>query len=129
MNLAYASVPGRICLAGESLDWMVGGSSIVASIPLRTRVRAWRSPESTAFVLRSGLPLNRVRVVQPFNLHLDPNDPLVYLHASVRVATEPDGSAGLFVDASTELPIGAGLGSSAALTLAAVAAVLVLTTR
>ncbi|HUZ27475.1 MAG TPA: hypothetical protein VMV07_27305 [Streptosporangiaceae bacterium] len=38
-----ASVPGRICLAGESLDWMTGGSSVTAAIPLRTQVTAWQA--------------------------------------------------------------------------------------
>ena len=38
-EVATASVPGRICLAGESLDWMTGGNSVTAAVPLRTRAR------------------------------------------------------------------------------------------
>jgi hypothetical protein len=61
--VATASVPGRICLAGESLDWMTGGNSVTAAVPLRTRVTAWRAAGSDALALISGPPLYRTRLV------------------------------------------------------------------
>lgn len=60
-EVATASVPGRICLAGESLDWMTGGNSVTAAVPLRTRVTAWRAAGSDALALISGPPLYRPR--------------------------------------------------------------------
>lgn len=58
-----ASAPGRLCLAGESLDWMTGGSSVVAAVPLRTRVSAWWAPGGDALALSSGAPVHRTRVL------------------------------------------------------------------
>jgi hypothetical protein len=57
-----ASVPGRICLAGEAVDWMTGGASVTAAIPLYTRVSAWRASGADALALTSGAPLYRTRV-------------------------------------------------------------------
>ncbi len=127
-SVVTASAPGRICLAGESLDWMVGGSSIVAAIPSRTRVTAWRAAGSAALAFSSGAPLGRTRLVPAAELGAYLGDPLEYLQAATRVAVaHPDELAGLVLTASTDLPVGAGMSSSAALTLAAVAALLALT--
>jgi len=106
---------------------MMGGSSITAAIPLRTRVRAWFSRRAAAVVLSSGLPIQRVQVLASTASDVDATDPLAYLHASVRAVMQGRDSAGLLLHASTELPVGAGLGSSAALTLASVASVAHLT--
>jgi galactokinase len=119
-----ASAPGRLCLAGESLDWMTGGSSVVAAVPLRTRVTAWRTA-GDSLALASGSPLDRSRLLpaqQAAERHYDGNV-LDHLQAAARV-TLRDASriAGTVLTATTDLPVSAGLSSSAALTLAAVAA-------
>lgn len=121
------TVPGRLCLAGESLDWMVGGSSIVAAVPLRIRVTAWWAEGSGALALSSGPPLSRTRLVPATRAAAGryDGDALDLMQAAARVAL--DGVepllAGTVLTASTELPVGAGVSSSAALALAAVAAV------
>ncbi|GAA1919752.1 mevalonate kinase family protein [Streptantibioticus ferralitis] len=120
-----ASVPGRLCLAGESLDWMTGGSSVVTAVPLRTRVTAWQAVGSTALVLTSGPPLFRTRLVpaaqaagRQYDGHV-----LDHMQAAVRVSLrQAELIAGTVLTASTELPVAAGLSSSAALTLAVVTA-------
>jgi galactokinase len=120
-----ASVPGRICLAGESLDWMTGGTSVTAAIPLHTRMSAWRADGSDALALTSGAPLYRTRLIpaaQAAAAVYDQDD-LDHMQAAARV-TLPSAAdlAGLVLTANTDLPVGAGVSSSAALTLAVVAA-------
>src|SRR5579862_3226495 len=65
---ATASAPGRICLAGEDLDWIVG-PSVLAAVALRTTVTVTSpspGPESGALTLESGPPF-RVRRVIPLS--------------------------------------------------------------
>jgi galactokinase len=120
-----ASVPGRICLASESLDWMTGGNSVTAAIPQRTRVTVWRADGSDALALISGPPLYRTRLVPATRAAASvyDDDVLDHMQAAARV-TLPEAAdlAGVVVTASTDLPVGAGVSSSAALTLAVVAA-------
>lgn len=119
------SVPGRLCLAGESLDWMTGGSSVVAAVPLRTKVTAWRTDGSSALALTSGPPLSVTRLVpaaQVAEQHYD-GHVLDHMQAAAFVSLRQTTMiAGTVLTASTELPVAAGLSSSAALTLAVVAA-------
>jgi len=119
------SVPGRLCLAGESLDWMTGGSSVVTAVPLRTRVTAWRAAGSTALALTSGPPLFSTRLVPAAQAARRQYDGHVldHMQAAARVSLrQAELIAGTVLTASTELPVAAGLSSSAALTLAVVAA-------
>ena len=114
-----ASAPGRICLAGESLDWMIGGPSIVAAVALRTQVTYTPGRYGHRLVLRSGAPLFRRRSVRTTRLDTYPGDTLDYLQAAGKVAADSIGRIhpGELL-AQTDLPVGAGLSSSAALTLA-----------
>jgi galactokinase len=128
---ATASAPGRLCLAGESLDWMTGGTSVTAAIPLRTRVTAWRARGSDALALSSGAPLYRTRLVPASRAAaaVYDADVLDHMQAAVRVTLhDAEAIAGVVLTASTDLPVGAGASSSAALTLAAVAALAALET-
>jgi galactokinase len=124
-----ASVPGRICLAGESMDWMTGGASVTAAIPLYTRVSAWRAAGSDALALTSGAPLYRTRLVPAARAAAGvyEHDDLDHMQAAARIALHSAaGLAGVVLTASTDLPVGAGVSSSAALTLAVVTALGVL---
>jgi galactokinase len=118
-------VPGRICLAGESLDWMTGGNSVTAAVPLRTRVTAWRAAGSDALALISGPPLYQTRLVSAARAAASvyDGDVLDHMQAAARVTLPAAADlAGVVVTASPDLPVGAGVSSSASLTLAVVAA-------
>jgi galactokinase len=123
-EVATASVPGRICLAGESLDWMTGGNSVTAAVPLRTRVTAWRASGSDALALISGPPLYQTRLVPAARAAASvyDGDVLDHMQAAAKVTLPAADLAGVVVTASTDLPVGAGVSSSASLTLAVVAA-------
>ena len=132
-EVATASVPGRICLAGESLDWMTGGNSVTAAVPLRTRVTAWRADGSDALALISGPPLYQNRLVPAARAAASvyDRDVLVLDHMQAAATITPPAAgelAGVVVTASTDLPVGAGVSSSAALTLAVVTALSALRT-
>lgn len=122
-RVAVASAPGRLCLAGESLDWMMGGRSLVAAVPLRTTVAVTLSACPEPLLLRSSAPLNWSRVVHTPWLGAYAGDELDLLQAAARIALRGRVASGI-VDVDTELPVGAGLSSSAALALAASAALL-----
>jgi galactokinase len=124
-RMVTATAPGRLCLAGESLDWMTGGSSAVTAVPLRTRVTAWQLTGSDTLALVSGSPVHRTRMVpdqQAAERRYD-GHVLDLLQAAAWVTLGEAGPlGGTVLTAATDLPVSAGLSSSAALTLAAVAA-------
>ena len=126
--MVAASAPGRICLVGESLDWMIRGESVVATVPLRTTVTVGTSRHGGPVTLRSGHPLRLTRPLPTSALGTYAGDPLDLLQATVKV-TAPECRPmlpGALVESSSTVPIGAGVSSSAAVTVAAVAALLAL---
>ncbi|WP_067839754.1 mevalonate kinase family protein [Nocardia lijiangensis] len=126
-----ASAPGRVCLAGESLDWMTGDPSIVSAIPLRTNVTAYSSHRPGPIELRAGAPLWRSRSITLPELGSYVGDDLDHLQATARVLARRCGErlTGTMIESTTGLPIAAGVSSSAAVTVAASAALLLLADR
>jgi len=126
-----ATAPGRVCLAGESLDWMTGGASVVAAVPLRTSVTIRTGDEPGPVILHAAAPLWMNRNVAIRELSHYQHDELDHLQAPVQVLADRCGDRlnGALVQSSTELPIAAGVSSSAAVTIAASAALLLLADR
>ncbi|WP_081877903.1 mevalonate kinase family protein [Nocardia brasiliensis] len=122
------SAPGRVCLAGESLDWMTGGESIVAAIPLRTRVTVRSAPacEPGSVELRAGPPFHLARVVPIDKLGVFGSDELDHLQATAHVLSWRCGGqlAATAIETTTTLPVAAGVSSSASVTVATAAALL-----
>lgn len=125
-----ASAPGRVCLAGESLDWMTGGDSITAAISLRTTVTVrTNAASSSALRLSAGVPIHLRRSVELDALTRYHGDQLDLLQATVAVQARDVGEllSGAVIESRTRMPVGAGVSSSAALALAATAALTHLT--
>ncbi|HEY7094683.1 MAG TPA: galactokinase family protein [Ktedonobacterales bacterium] len=113
------SAPGRVCLAGEKLDW-TGGSAIVCAVEdLRVYVRARASAEPDVTTVISTAPFD---ASDRFDAH-DPGSladgPLRYVRAVfLELASRrlpPDNVA---IEIRSTLPAAAGLSSSAALCVA-----------
>ncbi|WP_235482058.1 mevalonate kinase family protein [Streptomyces roseoverticillatus] len=103
---------------------MTGGASVVATVPLRTKVTAWRTTGS-GLILISGSPLflNRLVSAEDVAEGKYSGDQLDYMQAAARVTLKTaDQIAGTVLTATTDLPVAAGLSSSAAVTVAAVTA-------
>lgn len=118
-----ASSPGRVCFAGESLDWMIAGPSIVGAIDLRT----------TAKVITRDVPDILIRSTEPFYIEkripLDQigkydDHPLDYIQAAIKVLADYGIPIRPFlIETMTFLPTKAGVSSSAAITIASIAAI------
>jgi len=85
-RVANAAAPGRICLAGESLDWMIGGPSVVATISLRTSAAAHLVDTSHELTIRSGPPVNSCRTIPAATLPELAGDRLDYVQAVAHLA-------------------------------------------
>jgi mevalonate kinase len=104
---------------------MIGGPSVTAAVPLRTNVTAWRASGTSDVVLSSNAPIYRTRIlpatVVARRRYL--GEVLDHMQAAARVTLGSDGQLpGLVLTASTASPVAAGVASSAAVTLAACAA-------
>ncbi|GAA1409076.1 hypothetical protein ACFQZ4_16525 [Catellatospora coxensis] len=120
-----ASAPARICLAGESLDWMIDGPSVVAAVPLRTTVRITRGVGDTVH-LQAAEPINATRHTTVKDLGRYRGDPMDLLQATAYVLAETCAGVlpGSQISSITRVPVGAGVSSSAAVSVAASAALL-----
>lgn len=98
------SAPGKIYLFGEHAV-VYGEPAIACAVELRTRVTAQRSGNITicSDIGTTGLDFE--------------------IHPYVCSVIEKMGSPGVSIDISSELPVGSGLGSSAAVTVATLAAI------
>lgn len=124
-RVAVASAPGRICLAGESLDWMVAGPSVVAAINRRTTVAAHLTDTVQGLTIQSGPPVNLTRHIPVAGRGALAGDPLDHVQAVAYQAGQRTGSypSGI-LHVSSQLPVAAGVSSSASVTSAAAAALL-----
>lgn len=118
------SVPGRVCLAGEFLDWMTG-PSVMSTIDLRLFLRARRNVtnrkeiniySSEPYDISLSLPLSQIGNYTGHKLD--------FINASLKVLYDyMSESPPVNIDISSRLPAEGGLSSSAAVTLATISAV------
>ncbi len=102
--MSTCMAPGKIYLFGEHAV-VYGEPAIACAIELRTRVSATRSDNTT---ICSDIGTTG----RDFEIH-------PYVSAAIRKL----GSMNVSIDITTELPVGSGLGSSAAVTIATLAAI------
>jgi mevalonate kinase len=115
-----ARCPGRICLAGEDLDW-IGGSAVLSAVELTTNVTAGPPIANRTVTIESAGESDSFPVDQ---LGRYDGGFLDHVRAATAVAA---GRAAIDVPAvqlavASTLPIGAGLSSSAAVIVATLAA-------
>ncbi|WP_422646762.1 hypothetical protein [Actinoalloteichus caeruleus] len=120
-----ATVPGRVLLAGDHLDWMCGGPRVSAAVGLRTTATALLTSATEHLSAIAYRPLHQQRTVRvrdyaPTGDDLD----LVLTTACLSVYQAGAGPAGGVVLTRGEVPVGVGLASSAAVAVAVAAAVL-----
>lgn len=118
-----SSAPGRICLAGESLDWMINGPSIVGAIDLRTHVVIRELPiDTTSVAIRSEELEKRGKVISNSELDSYGDENINHFQAALKVFSGLGrGLTPISIEAKSYIPIKAGVSSSAALILATLA--------
>jgi mevalonate kinase len=119
-----ASAPGRICLAGEDLDWIIG-PSVLAAVGLRISVTVRAAAHGSGeLVLESGSPFAIRQVVPLTDIARYEGHVLDHARAAVVALARTAGlSVGaLRISISSNLPPAAGLSSSAAVIVATLGA-------
>ena len=112
---ASGEAPGRVNLLGEHTDYN-DGFVLPTTIAQRTRVDLRRQPPGEEFIVRSREMPDAVT----FSLDRPPVEPFArYVYGCVRVVADlPVDVPALSIDVTSNVPIGVGLSSSAALEVA-----------
>lgn len=123
MKSTSASCPGRVCLAGEDIDW-IAGPSILCAIELRTVVTVRPTLSgATHFVLRSGEPFFTKRLVQLDDVGRYGGHVMDYVQAALKLALDIGApTSPLEIEVASTIPPSSGLASSAAVVLATLGA-------
>jgi galactokinase len=108
VETGHASAPGRVTLLGEHTDYNEGRALAIAT-PQRTSVTAAHGPKDSVEVVSSDLGTAATSLASPSG------PPFVRIAAALARAA---GTPGVRLSVSSELPIGAGLSSSAAYAVA-----------
>lgn len=119
-DAVLVSCPGRVCLAGEYLDWILG-PSVAAAITLRLRMHLKRvSRNCTCLRVNSGVPLNVSADVPLADIGGYKGGDLDLVQAAVKLALERFGPLRLEITIDSDLPIAVGLASSAAVAVSTI---------
>lgn len=117
-----ATAPGRICLAGEDIDWTTG-PSVLCAVDLKTTTFVTESKDSifrlqTHGSLNSELNLLKEQIGEYSHQALD------YTNAALKVISNLGADPSpVYIEITSNLPAKAGLSSSAAVSVASVAAI------
>lgn len=117
-----ATAPGRICLAGEDIDWTTG-PSVLCAVDLKTTTFVTESKDSifrlqTRGSLNSELNLLKEQIGKYSHQALD------YTNAAIKVISDLGADPSpVSIEITSNLPAKAGLSSSAAVSVASVAAI------
>lgn len=118
-----ASAPGRVCFAGEDIDW-ISGPAILGAINLRLQVTVTPLPSHCDFILlKSGNPFYVERRVSLSKLGQYKKHVMDYVEAAVKVLINCGVKiTPIQINVSSDLPPRSGLSSSAAVSVASISA-------
>lgn len=116
-----AIAPGRICLAGEDIDW-ISGPSVLCAIDLK--IKASVSGNKDGFKLRTRGSLNSEIQLLKQEIGVYSHHVLDYTNASIKVIRDLGIKPNpISIEITSNLPAKAGLGSSAAVSVASISAI------
>ncbi len=116
------SVPGRICLAGENIDWISGPVLTAALDSLRTTVQATSRTKQQVFV-QYGQPYNTSDLFEIHKTYNYGRESTDYVKAVIATLYKSGYQIeGLNLDIQSNLPVSGGLASSGSFCVALVAA-------
>lgn len=120
-KLVTASAPGRVCFAGEDIDW-ISGPAILGAVNLRLTVTVTHLPKDCDFILlTSGNPFYVQRRVSLSNIGQYKRHVMDYVEAAVKVLIDYGVKiTPVHIKVSSDLPPRAGLSSSAAISVASI---------
>lgn len=123
-NSVEASAPGRVCLAGEDIDW-ISGPSVLCAINLRVKATAsQRSDEEAVVTFRTKEPFNATLDVPISKIGNYTKNVLDYSCAALKVLIDHGvDPTPMILELESNLPARAGLSSSAAVSVASIAAI------
>lgn len=124
MKSIVSSTPGRICIAGEDIDW-ISGPSILCAINMRTEVKVTKASDNRrnnfriisrgAMNIQSSIFINEIGF---YKGHV-----FDFINASIKVLQDRGAEiTPLDINISSQLPSCAGLSSSAAITVSTIKA-------
>lgn len=118
-----ASAPGRVCFAGEDIDW-ISGPAILGAINLRLKVTVTSLPKDCDYILlKSDNPFNVQRRVPLLSVGQYKRHVMDYVEAAVKVLIKRGIKiTPIEIGVSSNLPARAGLSSSAAVSIASISA-------
>lgn len=114
-----ASAPGRVCFAGEDIDWILG-PALLGAVDLRIKVRVTALAENCDFILlKTGNPFNTEHRISLSNIGKYKKHILDYVEGAVKVISNRGVKiTPIEINVSSDFPPQAGLSSSAAVTVA-----------
>lgn len=120
---AISSAPGRICLAGEDIDW-ISGPSILCAINERTKVEVSQPSQKKNVVFSTSGAIEFVHEIDPENIGDYSGHKSDYLNAALKVITTQYDiiKSPVLLNVTSKLPANAGVSSSAALLVATISA-------
>ncbi len=123
MKTVVASAPGRVCFAGEDIDW-ISGPSILCAINLRTNVKVSALAGSHYYLeLKTKGSMNSVLSLPLNEIGQYMGHTLDYVNAAMKVLMDLGiQPIPLSIEITSNLPARAGLSSSAAVSVASLKA-------
>lgn len=118
-----ASAPGRVCFAGEDIDW-ISGPSILCAINLRTNVKVTTQTKRVDYIeIKARGSINDFQHLNLSDVGIYNGHVLDYVNASIKVLIDIGVSIyPIKIDIVSNIPASAGLSSSAAVTTATIKA-------